>query len=1203
MPEMTASQARAVSAKGNLVVMAGAGAGKTRTLIERCLAALGRPHDPVSLDQVLMVTFTEAAAAEMRRRLGVRLAELAAAEPDKTWWPEQLAMLETVPIGTLHSFCLRLIREHFHQLELDPEVTVLDDPRTRLLREETVAGLLRDYHAGSAPQDEPVRRFLVLHSLAGDGPVRRMVLLADEFARSLPAPSEWLAAQVAPPAEVVPARWFDWLGRFYMSFRDDWLPVLSLLDQPNCQAMVAALRECPVAPDRATLAKVCQALRLADDAKWPRGDKGKFRDGLKQQGFFDELDQMEGWSGDEAGLLADWRQMREQLVVLVRLVQEFDQRYSAAKRELGALDFQDLEHLALRVLRGLAEQPSSGPWADRFRLLLVDEYQDISRVQDALLRELARVCPRAERFLVGDVKQSIYRFRLADPHVFQGYAEAWQRDGGEGEVVALSDNFRSHEAIVTAANEAFGWLMRASFGGIAYDELARLRFGDPLGRAPMRCSADDAAPSRVEAWLLPKEPEAPTAEDGSGEARDALDHTGREAVMIARGLRQIHDSGFLVWDGSTRAHRAVRWSDMVVLLRSPRSRAECYARVFADHGLGLVVARRGLFATLEVQDLVNLLRVLDNPQQDLPLLGVLRSPLVGLSPDQLTLVRLSLPKEPFWLALQYFAGQDDIKVAPPGVPDDLVREARTRIGLFLERFARWRATARTDSLSACLEAVLDETAYEAWLLAQEHGAQRQANVARLTELVRQACTGRDRSLYHFLQGVDEWAEVEYDPEPASVVGEDAVRLMSIHQSKGLEFPVVVLAGLGTWFNTRDLQSEPLRDEEYGLCLLNRSEDGQTTWPGLPYALTRNHLRREQYGEELRLLYVGMTRACDRLILAGSANPRQMAQWTEAAHAALPDRWLLRARCALDWLGPWLHRFCGEPQWLAQGQGKRGEFAWRVGSDASHAEALPDTVPAAAEMPSSEFLTALHRCDVPYSWTPSTLEPAKTSVSTLRRRAVEAAEEREHLWRPSGAAGLPLSGKPASGGSASTLSAAERGTAHHRFLQGVTLALTGSAEELRAEAVRMQTAGELTDAEVASLDFAALARFWASELGRKIRTAGDRVHREMPFTVRLTPSECRPFGVALHPGLDDREYLVVQGVVDLVVVEAEEFWLLDFKTDRVQPDAWLEKEAEYRPQIILYAVALQKVLKKPLSTAWLHFLFDGRSVRVSAADAK
>jgi ATP-dependent helicase/nuclease subunit A len=636
---------------------------------------------------------------------------------------------------------------------------------------------------------------------------------------------------------------------------------------------------------------------------------------------------------------------------------------------------------------------------------------------------------------------------------------------------------------------------------------------------------------------------------------------------------------------------------MVVLLRSPRSRAEGYARVFADEGIGLLVARRGLFAALEVQDLVNLLRVLDNPQQDLPLLGVLRSPLVGLTPDQLTLVRLALPKEPFWLALQYFAGQDDGKVLPPRVSADLVREARRRIGRFLERHARWRAKARTDSLSACLETVLDETAYEPWLLAQEYGAQRQANVARLLEMVRQAGAGRDRSLYHFLQSVDELAEVEYDPEPASVVGEDAVRLMSIHQSKGLEFPVVVLAGLGTRFNTRDLQAEPLRDEEYGLCLLNRSEDGQTTWPSLPYALARNHLRREQQGEELRLLYVGMTRACDRLILAGSATPRQMAQWAGSAQEDMSDRSLLRARCALDWFGPWLERFCGVPDWLGQGQGRRGEFAWRIGIPPLAAEGDAEPQPSWLEVTERELLAAVRQCDLSYEWTAATLEPAKASVSALRRRAAGASEEREHAWLSASASSPAKPKERPSVAASSGLTAAERGTAHHRFLQGVDLALTNSAEELREEANRMRTSGELTAGEAACLDFGALASFWASELGQRIRAAGERVHREMPFTVRLTPSECREIGVGLRADLADQEYLVVQGVVDLVVLEAGEFWLLDFKTDYVSAGAWGEKEREYKPQLLLYAIALQKILKKRVGAVWLHFILHGQSVRL------
>lgn len=1188
----TPAQRRAIAAHGNLLVTAGAGTGKTQTLVARCLRLICEERSPV--ENLLLVTFTEAAAAEMRHRLRLALEARRRAQPDDAFLAEQIALLNDAHLGTLHSFCLRLVRRHFYELGLDPQVSVLDEQQTAPLLRATLDELLEARH-GEAGVDGDAFRALA-RQLGRDTKLRALVLRLHRYAQSLESPADWLAAQTALFNNPEPAQWRTWFTEAVAELRANWLPALNELRQaaPAVEQCAAALEKLSSSPTTTESGAVLRAVIEADNNEdnWPRGSIGKVRTPLKE--FFKDATFLADLAPAPDGrdpLADDWEWSRHQMLTLLRLAGDFTAAFSRAKRDLGGVDFADLEQFTLRLLRdhpAITEQ-----WRGRFHHVFVDEYQDINAAQDAILRSVSRDGAKANRFLVGDVKQSIYRFRQANPKIFADYARRWDGADAEGAQESLADNFRSREGLLRFLNPLFGSLMSERVGGVAYEPIA---FGAPEQRAAF--AADGGA--RVEFHLISKESDATDDEasngDGNGTAIEDLRATEREARLVARRLRQLRDERHQVWDKDRQAFRDAEWRDMVVLLRSRASRVESFAREFHLAGVPLHAERAGFFTSLEISDLICLLKLLDNPLQDVPLLAVLRSPLVALSLDELALIRAHNTERSWWLALQRFrlagAGSD----APSAAVWD-------KVDSFLRSFDQWRARARQGALSDCLEGVLTETHYEALLLAGERGPERAANVRRLLGLVRRFDPYQRQGLYRFLQFIAAQEEDERDLETAPPQTGDAVRLMTIHQSKGLEFPVVVLAGTGTKFNEQDLREAILLTESHGLCPKVTPPAGERSYPSLAQWLGRRAERRELLGEELRLLYVALTRARDTLILTGTAGSKSAGQrWAAQTAEPLAEASVTRARCHLDWLLLWLPQITAEEHWRGDRSGENELLRWRLyaENDAAFGASISSdgTELEAPQIDDADAVAAVReRLAWTYAHATATALPAKTSVSALRRRLAEPADE-EAVRNYDAATRRPkFRDDPRRGGK---LTASEAGTAHHVFLQNVALdhvALDHAhdAASLRREAERMVQDGILGVEEAGVLDLAALAAFWRGEVGRAILAEPHgRVHRELPFTARFTPAELAAAGL---PGLDacaSDEFLVVQGVADLAVIRPEEIWLLDFKTDHFAAAELDAKVAEHAPQLCLYAAALERTYRRPVTKRWLHFLAVGQT---------
>lgn len=1175
MGTLTPSQTRAIAARGNVLVMAGAGTGKTRTLVARCLDCLEKER--VALDQILIVTFTEAAATEMRERLRTALEKKSLGQPEDAHWREQLALFDVAHIGTLHSFCLRLIREHFHELGLDPQLSIMDEGQARLLADEIIEEQFNAHYENSDDFSLAVQDVIRVYGSGRDEKIRELVKRIHAYAQTRPDSDGWLARQIETFSSEPPVQWREWHASAFDDWREQSVRLLRELgrDNPKAAECLAILNDAKQ-PVPELLARV-----LSTDGKenYPPRKFGALRKPLA--GFFDDALFLHSQlpRNNEDPLSEDWGWVRRHMQTLLQLSREFSDNFSARKRGDGVLDFHDLEQFALKLLwnpQSNTPTPVAAHWQEKIRFVFVDEYQDINAAQDRIIAALSHNGSAANRFLVGDVKQSIYRFRLADPKIFRGYAKDWY--GKTGETIALSENFRSRESLLHFVNSLFTLLMREETGGMVYDDTAQLQFGAPEARAHISTTRNPEPRAELLLCLQDSE-ESPDIDNDDGSLID-LEQSEKEARMLALRLLKLKATGHEVWDEDHKMFRPVEWRDVAVLLRSPSGKADIFAKQFSLAGIPLIVERGGFFDSSEILDLLSLLQLLDNPLQDIPLIAVLRSPLVGFSLDELAEIRL-LSKGKYWFALNRVTA-DNAKTPEP---------LRARAARFLEQFSRWRKRARQSPLSQTLDEILSETRYDDWLKAQPRGGQRHANIQRFLHLAEQFDQFQRQGLYRFLNFVKAQRDTGIEPEITPVESEDAVRLMSIHQSKGLEFPVVALADLQKAFNEQDLRGEIIFDDTFGLGPRVKPPHARGRYPSLPYWLAQKNQKRELRGEELRLLYVALTRARDTLILSGSVSQKKWATFFEEKSNILPQR-ILSVRSYLDWFILW---FQSRGSKSPADSGELSHLRWQTIGDAALITSKTNVV-AIPQLANRDLAQQVQRLrnvlEWKYPFTAATCRSAKTSVTALRRQVEDTDDEAAQLF-----AFQRKDRRPAVHAAKTKLSAADTGIAHHKFLQHFTIQATTNADSLAAETERLQREGYLSTEEATALKLEDISAFWNSETGKLVAAQAGRIHRELPFTAKFSPQELGEIlGTPSAAGLTD-EFVIVQGVADLVVLLPGELWLIDFKTDDAAPRAIAQKVQLYAPQVRLYALALEKIYSRPVKNCWLHFLAARRTEAV------
>ncbi len=1170
----TEGQKRAIETRGrSLLVSAAAGSGKTRVLTERVMAYVTDPKESVDIDRFLIITYTRAAAGEMRSRIMDSIAAAAAASPGDRRLRRQQDKCYQAQIGTIHSFCTTLLREHCHLIGLPPAFKVIDEDSAEKMKSAVLEKLLESRYErmGSHPG------FAQLSDSVGAGRDDRRLaettLRLYEKIRSHPYPADWVAEQkeslerLPSLSDAAETLWGRVLLQEIQSAALYWSERMdqAVLEIHSADEKIIAAYGEVFLEDAAVLRDFVRALdegwdrardflppeKFASLGRLVRYDNEELkdrvkavRDGYKKaaEGFRKSLVE----PSDKQ--LGDMIAMAPAMGALLDLCMDFDRAYSAEKRREGLVDFSDLEHMACELL--VDKATGKATWiavelSQRYREIMVDEYQDVNAVQDMIFHALSR--EGKNLFMVGDVKQSIYRFRLADPTIFLDKYESFSDfdpDSDEPQRILLQENFRSRRCILEAANLVFSAIMSRELGELDYDADAALRYGAP--------DYPEGSDKSVELCLIDP---AMGADDEETPEKTAL-----EARYVARRIKAMMESGTPVHEkGSVRP---CRWSDFVVLMRSPGGKGSIFHAELAKAGIPVQSQQAGgFFSSLEVGVAIDMLAIIDNPHADVPLISVLRSPAFGFSADELASIRAADKRGDFFTALLAAA-----------------ENGNERCRDFAAKLAAIRAAAPDLSLDALLWRIYTETELFAICSAMSGGEERRANLMCLFELARSFEQTGYRGLFRFVGWLRRMAERGQEPQ-RSAEG-DYVSIMSIHKSKGLEFPFVFLCDLSHRFNKNDSREHVLIHSKLGLGPKLTDVSRSVEYPTLARRAIEKQIERESLSEEMRVLYVAMTRAREQLIMTAAWKNAEagLKKLSDSIQNPMPPALLRSAPSFVQWLA--------SAALLGDGETIRLRVIPGEDIDAAPTDEICGEAEAPAATVDESALDSLRRAlGYRYPHQKAVELPTKVSATELKRfdetDAEEAAElvkrpEEFEFRRPNFAAG------------SAKLSAAAIGTATHTFLQYVDLGKTDSAEALEQELRRIESAGLISPEEAENVDCAKLLRFFQNEAGQLLRRG--KVHREFRFTLLSDAADC--FGADAAG-----EEVLLQGIIDCLVEEPDGLSIIDYKTDRVTAEGAAERAEVYRSQLRAYAESAERIFGKRVKRRLLHFLTPGVSIEV------
>ena len=1170
--DFTNAQLTAICCRGSSVlVSAGAGSGKTRVLTERLMEYMDPQRtdaEPENIDRFLVITFTRAAAGELRARVTNAIAARLRQDPHNAHLRRQILLCRNAQIGTIHSFCAAILREYAGVLGISPAFRILEEEKSERLRTAALERVLdRCYETGSED-------FLSLADRVGAGRddtrLADLILKLHAAMQSHARPEQWAEEQAAEfsaehddagqtlwgrelleDAESEAAFWYDCMEkaltdmqaeekvcRAYERSFSETAQALRALKAKLGQGWDEAAACFPIPFPRISGIRNNPAPELAARLKATRD---RCKKAMEKLG--------EVFESPSEKILSDLRDTAGDMRTLLSVVQDLEEEFHRAKTRANALDFSDLEHLAIRLLTDPdgSPSPTAAEISARFTEVMVDEYQDVSRVQDRIFHAVSR--GGENLFFVGDLKQSIYRFRLADPEIFNEKSRLYTGEGRPERVIRLQENFRSSPEILNAVNAVFCRCMSERLGNLDYGPADMLIPGLPgteSGCVP-------------ELLLLPRE---------EAENTD-LEY---EAAQTAREILALMQKG-TVRDGESI--RPVRFGDIAILLRSANAVGSVFRRVLLSMGVPVSAgAGSDFYSSMEVSMAFSMLSVMDNPHRDIPLLSLLSSPAFGFSAEKLSLIRAVRPDTDFYTAL---CASDDADAMD-----------------FVRRLRRLRDDAPDLNAPALIDRVIEELDLYALAAAMPDGEQRLQRLLDLGALAETFAGSGEYGLHRFVTWLRNMEKKSQDPESCSE-GSDAVQILSIHRSKGLEFPVVFVCGLGRSFNRQDTREAVLIHPELGLGPKRTDPERKIEYPTALRRAIARRLSRDMLSEEMRLLYVAMTRARDRLVM--TACVRKIDELLEKAEllrafGKIPAPLLDGAGNALPWLLPTAldgtalrYRICVEAETenaseeheaLSEKEADRNlmdlldrnlsyAYPWQ------RAEQLPSKLTATAlKVPDPDAMPLF--ADAPESGETGVAgdEPGEQKEKD-RKRFV-----RFHRDFPD-----PDLNR-------AEVSAAERGTATHLVLQQIDLNRTGTAEEIRQEIARLEEQRFLTPEEAKAVDPEKIRLFFASEIGERIRHA-EKVWREFRFSLMKDIRE-------LIPGEEADEKVLLQGVVDCFFREEGGLVLVDYKTDRVEKEDEIRSRAgHYRRQLETYADALNRIFDLPVKEKLLYFLNPGRAV--------
>ena len=1166
--KLTHQQRQAVENRGGkLLVSAAAGSGKTKVLVDRLLGYLMDPVQPANLDEFLIITYTKAAASELRGKIAAKLSEQIALQPENKHLQRQMQRLFLTKISTVHGFCTDVLREFAYRLDLPGDFRVADENECREIRERALADVL-DLAYEQAGNDEDFRAFVDTQGLGRDDRlVSDIVLKVYDSARCHLNPKGWLedcmkAVQVKKLDDAGQTIWGRYLMEQLFSCLDDQIRIMSkCAEQAGCsdgmEKVAINLRD-----------TVNQLVHLRDAGSWDevvaRKDIDYGRLNFPKKNVDEQLaetikacrnsckkileKQLRAFSDTSDQVLEDLQQSADATRGLIQLVVQFDNAYSKAKQSRRCVDFSDLEHKMLDLLRGKSRSGITAVAHEigrRFREIMVDEYQDSNSVQDKIFEALTQ--ERNNCFMVGDVKQSIYQFRLADPGIFlekyHAYLPVEEAAQGMGRKVLLSANFRSGGEVIEAVNDVFTDCMSAAVGGLRYGEEEMLREGIPHTAMP------DPA---VEFYGI--EVDEHTYED--------------EPAFVAQRISQMLDGNHMVRDGERL--RPVQEEDIVILLRSPGSVGRYFQKALETKGIRCTSGGgTDLLKTEEIGTLRSILQTVSNPQQDIPLISALASPVFGFTADDLAAFRSKQKKGSIYDALCVDCGE------------------KTR--RFRETLEKLREEARMNTITQLIEKIYTLTGMDSIYGAMEGGAARLANLQTFYSLAADYEATSRKELGQFLENLD-----MMEQKGLMTAGENSsgtVTIMSIHKSKGLEFPVVFLCGLSREFNRESLRAQVLCDQDLGLGMTVADTKNRVRYPAISKWAISAKTASQSLSEEMRVLYVAMTRARDRLVMTYAARDLQKeiqeltAQMDVAGmesltkHVICPGKWVLISALQRMEAGEF-QNLGGRP-----GSLRSATYPWkiRVVSAPKQERERTKLLTCSSTIPEGTEDKLRAALSFVYPHQAAVAAPSKQTATQQkgRQKDQEVAEEASapvvvhRNWRKPAFREQLRQGK-------------SYGSAVHSALQHIRFEECTSADAVKAEVERLVFRRLLTQEQGALIDCAAIAGLFETPIGQKLR-GGANCIREFKFSVLDD-------GSRYGDGLEGEEVLL-QGVVDCALLEDDGITVIDFKTDSVTEETLPILLERYRPQVQTYVHALKRIYQKPVKAALLYFFGLKRFVSV------
>ncbi|MGN0372462.1 MAG: helicase-exonuclease AddAB subunit AddA [Enterocloster sp.] len=1238
----TEDQKRVIESRNrNLLVSAAAGSGKTAVLVERIIRMISEGEHPLDIDKLLVMTFTNAAASEMRERIGAAVDKKLREQPENEHLWLQAALIPQAQITTIDSFCLNIIRNHYNTLDIDPAFRVGDEGELALLQGDVMGQMLEEcYEEGTEAFCSFVEQFGRGRSDKG---IEEVIFKTWQFSQSHPWPRQWIEScraelQSEDIGQIEHSAWMQFLLKDTARQMEELASQLEgalevcreengpLAYEPMLMNDIRKIEKIGAAAAEGDYEALYAALegmtfeRLASiRSKEIDPDKKAFAGACRDRAKKALSKCREIFASQSPREIAEGiRGTREPLGTLFDLTVRFDEAYRQAKRERNILDFNDMEHLALEVLLEPVQQEAAGSEQEgtgarqtvsrlpsavadelsrQYEEILVDEYQDSNYVQEALISSISRErFGRPNVFMVGDVKQSIYRFRLARPELFLEKYEKYPREEGPYQMIELRRNFRSRDTVLRSINDIFYQIMTKNLGGIRYTQETALYPGAVFPQTEETADSGSAG-TPTELLLLDTGAESLKQLD-----EDTLDYTAREleARMIAARIRRLtgEKEGLLIWDGSlgeSGGYRRAGYGDIVILLRSMSGWSEVFVNILMNEGIPAIAqTRTGYFNTVEVETMLSLLSIIDNPMQDIPLAAVLRSPVIGMTDEEMAWMMAAYKRNTgknqdrgVYGAWKLWQEGDPVSGRKNGdtvIPKQAAGSIKEKLDKLKRLLSGLRLQSRHLPVHELLYRVYRESGYYDYVSAMPAGETRRANLDMLVEKAAAYEATSYKGLFHFVRYIERLKKFDTDYGEAQAGGsqEKAVRIMSIHKSKGLEFPVVFLAGMGKRFNKQDAYSQILLDADLGAAADFMDLELRVKAPTLKKQALKRKMELETVGEELRILYVAMTRAKEKLIMTASDRSLEskLEKWKDIplTDGQLPFTVLSGASSYLDWLLmaeaaiPAGHLTVNQADIRSLiGQ----EVSRQMGRKMAREDLLNLDEKQIYDVSVKTQLEEAMGFRYPYESDKELY--AMMSVSELKKQS-QIGRPEEDFDTGRGLAGGAL-----------------RGTAYHRALELLEFSAQNSFSDVKQSLLSLYEQGYLDREAYEFLYPAVIWKFLKGPVGQRMASAekAGRLHREQQFILGIPAKE-------MARG-ESGELVLIQGIIDAYIEEEDGLVLIDYKTDWL-PGEDPEKEAavlaeRYRTQLDYYSRALAQLTGKQVKERFIYSLSLQRSVPV------